>query len=153
MPEPIEVSVFEFLDAAVNDAAVESPLEGIAVHDTVYRPIEKNQPNGVRISDCVSTIAPEPGGGMKEYDAELVLACFAKIEGADKKQRQDALKKVFEIQTAVIELLYSDGSLGGRVCDVLIRRSPRSFDVFEGNPYAVAMIPLVVNPSGSEYEE
>ncbi len=148
MSKPVEILLFEFLQAACDASAAGGVLYELELHDTIYQSITR--PRGIRISDAISTAAPDTGGGMKEYDAEIHIVCFAKIEGTDKKQRQAALQQVFDIETAVVGLLYGDQQLGGRVCDVVIQKTPRSYDVFDGNPYAIALIPIVINPSGHQ---
>ncbi|QQS33495.1 MAG: hypothetical protein IPM50_02620 [Acidobacteriota bacterium] len=146
---PVEVALFDFLSDAV-EAAIDDDIEPLAsldIHDTVYRSMDKAKPDGVRISDCISTFSPTNGTDLKEWDAEVQLVCYSRVKTANLKERQDALKRVFDIQSAVIDLIFADCSLGGRVCDVRVEPSPRSYDTIDGNAYAVALIPLVVNPS------
>ena len=150
MSKPVEILLFEFLQESVDAAVPEPVLYGIDVQDTVWRSITNEKPNGVRISDAVSTMRPDVGGGLKEFDAELQLVCFAKVDGADLKERSSAMQRVYEIQQAITGLLLQDPELGDRVCDVDVERASRGFDTFDGKPYAVAMIPLTINPTGYE---
>lgn len=149
--KPAEINVFEFLKESFDASASGSVLYGLELHDTTYRSIEKS--TGVRISEAVGTLAPGPGGGLKEVDIDLILICYAKVLGKDKKERLEALQAVFDISIAVVSLLIGDPQLGGRGCEVLVKRGSRGYDVFDGNPYAVANIPLLINPSGARYTE
>lgn len=151
MAQPVEILLFEFLTEAFAASAPDSVLYPLELHDTVYRSITK--PAGVRISEAVGDLAPGPGGGLGEHDVDLILACFSRVAGKDKKERQDALQQVFDITIAVTGLLFADPSLGGRVCDVLIRRGSRGYDVFDEGVFAVANVPLLINPSGARFQE
>lgn len=148
--KPAELLLFEFLSeqiASVTDR--EDLLYEMELHDTIYQTIKKSY--GWRISDVVSDFSPGPGGGLKEFDAELTLVCYAKVEGPDKKDRAAALQKAFELQVKALELFYADQYLGDRVCDIHVKRSPRGYDNYDGNPYAIVNMPLVINPTS--YEE
>lgn len=146
--KPAELLLYEYLGEKIAQAVHGDPLFEIELHDTVYQPITKLR--GVRISDSISTPAPDIGGGVKEYDLEVQIVCFVRVESADQKKRAEALQKVFEIQTEVCGLLFDDASLGGRVCDSFVGTSIRAYDRLDGNPYAVANIPLTINPSGEQ---
>ncbi len=146
MSKPVELLVYEFLKASIEASVPGSVLYPLELHDTVYQTITK--PFGIRVSDAVSDLMPDTGGGLKEFDADVHVVCFAKVEGVNQKQRAAAVQAVFDIQRAVIQLFVDTQDLGGRVCDVIWKKTPRSYDVFDGKPYAVALIPLVINPSG-----
>lgn len=149
--KPVEVKLFEFLKEKFDASASGSVLYELELHDTLNQKITKQQ--GVRISEAVGDLAPGPGGGLSEHDVLLFIVCFAKVLGKDKTKRQAALQEVFDIQLAVCQLLISDSTLGTRVCDLVIRRGGRGYDVLEGNPYAVANMPLIINPSGRRFQE
>lgn len=149
--KPAEINLYDFLKDTLDASASDSLLYELELHDTIHQSITK--PLGVRISEAVGMLAPGPGGGLKEVDVDLILICYAKIAGNDKKQRQDALQQVFDISVAVVTVLNADTTLGGRGCEVLVKRGSRGYDVFDGNPYAVANIPLLINPSGARYTE
>jgi hypothetical protein len=151
MAKPAEILLFDFLAEKFDASASGSVLYELELHDTVHQSITKKQ--GVRISEANGDLAPGPGGGVKECDVDLILICFAAVEGKDKKQRQEALAAAFDIQMAVAGLLFADPSLGGRVCDLLPRKFGRGFDVLDGKPYAVVNLPLLINPSGARYTE
>lgn len=148
MSNPAEILLFEFLQESIDASGADDVIYAIELHDTIYQKITKDR--GLRISDAVSDMAPGPGGDMREFNARIVLVCFAKVGGKDKKDRQPALTDVFQLQQAVYQLLYNDPSLGGRVCDTNLERGSRGYDILDGSPYAVANIPVVVNPIGSQ---
>ena len=49
---------------------------------------------------------------------------------------------------AVAELFFADQTLGGRVCDLQIGTIRREFASINGQPFALARIPLTINPTG-----
>lgn len=146
--KPVEILLFEFFDERIAAAVSGDGFLGLELHDTVYQSITK--PDGIRISSCVSFPA-QGASAEKEIDAEMVIVCYSKVLGKNKKDRRDALQKVFEIELAVINALDEDQTLGGRVCDILRKRTPRDYDVLDGDPYAIANIPILINPSGQSY--
>ncbi len=147
--KPAEIVIFEFLSDSISSAPVDSPIYDCELHDTVYQTIRTK--HCIRVSEAVSELAVDVTQEMKEFDAELVIAVCVKVEGKDKKERQASIQRLFEIQQAVTKLLTEDGTLGGRVCDSLVRRSFRGFDVLDGEPWAVANIPVVINPRSLGY--
>ena len=149
--KPVETHLYDYLKEVFDASASVNVLSQLELHDTVHQKIGKAA--GVRISEAVGMLAAGPGGGLKEMDVDIILVCFARVEGKDKRQRQDALGKVFEIESEVAKLFINDPTMGSRVCDVLVRRSSRGYDVLDGEPYAVANVPLLVNPSGARYTE
>ena len=126
--KPVEVLVFDFLSEQIGLAVYGDVLYEIDLHDTVYQSIKANRPRGIRISDAISELAPEPGGSLKEFNADVHVVCFAAVEGTDKKMRQEALNAVFAIQNAVVQLFYNNQSLGDRICDLRIDKTPRKLE-------------------------
>jgi len=142
--KPAEILLFDFLAEQIEAAVAEDVLFEVELHDTIYQTITK--PRGLRISDAVGSMVPGGDGAIREHGVSVQLVCFAKVAGKDKKARQPALTQVWELEKEMYRLLYTDNSLGGRVCDVEIEMGSRSYDVMNGEPYAVANIPLVINP-------
>lgn len=151
MDKPVEILLFEFLTEQVNAALPDDLISGLELHDTVYQSIRKDR--GLRISDVTSTFSPTSIGTEKEYDALITIAAYSRVTGKDKTERIPAMQDAFEIQQKVYELLRNNSTLAGRVCDLLLRRGARGYDVLDGEPFAVAMIPLVINPSGARFQE
>lgn len=149
--KPAEILLYDFFRERFDASASDSLLYKLELHDTVHQKIVT--PQGVRISEATSDLAPGPGGGLKELDIDLIIICFSRILGKNKTERQAALMEVFEIQNEIAGLLNADQTLGGRVCDLLIRRGSRGYDVLDGEPFAVANMPLLINPSGARYSE
>lgn len=145
--KPVEILVFEFLQETVDAASSGQALSEIDVHDTVYQAPKKDRPKMIRVSDAVSDFAPIGAGELKEFDVALQIVCAVKVEGKDQKARGPALQAVFEIEKAVIGAIVADFTLGDRICDCVIEKSVRGYDSLDGNPYAVANISLVINPS------
>jgi hypothetical protein len=146
----IEDRTAEFLQEGVTAALEGNSLVGAEVNDTVYTEIGDY---GYRIGDCVSDVAPLPGGeGMEEFDARLTLVCFARVAGADQRDRKAARTKARELMLAACKLFFDDTTMGDRVRDVLVGRCRRGFDVEGDIVYAVANVPLVVNGTGQLLE-
>lgn len=149
MAKPVEISLFDFLTDKISASAVDSVIYGLELHDTIYQLITKSR--GIRISDVVGSFSPAGTATESEYDVFISLSCFAKVEGKNQKARQPALTQVFDIQQAVYGLLRADASLGGRVCDSVLLRGARGYESLDSQPYAVAIIEMVINPTGANY--
>lgn len=148
--KPAEILLYDFLFEVVDAALPDDPLfYQLELHDTIWQSITKDR--GVRISDATSFMSPEPGGGMKEFDARIVLVCYSKVKDKDQKARVPALTAVFLLQQAIYQLLYDDPTLGDRVCGSRLEPGSRGYDNLNGKPYAVANIPLVINPTEGGY--
>lgn len=148
----IEDSVYDYIEAA-RDAAIEGDaLYQAELHDTVYQTIQQDY--GVRIGDCESQPSPLPGGlAMEEFDADLVVVCFARVAGPDKTDRRAARNQARGLMLAVAKLFYDDLSMGGRVRDALVGRCKRGWDSStEDDEYAVVNIPLIVNRTGQQID-
>ena len=146
----IEDATLEFLQAAV-DAAVEGDLLfGAEVKDD-YQTISKDY--GFIIGDCNSVVAPKPGGEMGEFDALLIIVCFARVVGSDKTERKDARNKARELMLVAAGLFSRDPMMGGKVRDSRVLRCRRGFDsITSADVYAVAHVPLIVNETGQQVD-
>ena len=151
MDKPCEIHVFDYLTEQINAAVSGDVIYDLELHDTIYQTITKDR--GVRISDAAGDFSPGPEMVEKEYDVFVQLSCFSRVLGQDQTARQPALTDVFQIQKEMYRILRADSTLGGRVCDLLLRRGARGYDTYNGNPYAVANIEMVINPSGARYNE
>lgn len=149
MDKPAEILLYDFLYEAFASSPETSLVYSAELHDTIYQTITK--PRCVRISDTVSDLSPVAGMEMREFDAQLVIAGVVKVPGKQKAQRQACIQEVFDLQREICDLLILDSTLGGRVCDSLIRTCSRGFDVLAGEPYAVVNIPMVINPRSAGY--
>lgn len=144
MDKPAEILVFDFFTAAIAAAVSGDVLFGVQLHDTQWQTITK--PKGIRISEAVSELAPGVDGVWKEFDADLIVTCWVRVGGVDKTERQSALIELGKLQEKVTQLMFEDTTLGGRVCDLLINKAGRGYDVYDGDPYAVVNIPVRINP-------
>lgn len=147
MDKPVEILVFDFFDAEISGALQSDVLFGVQLHDTVFQGIKKTgdavTDRVIRISEATSEL--DPCCNWAERSANLTIVLAARIQGSDKTERQAALIDVFKLQKAVAERL-EDRTLGGRVIDLQPESAVRGYDVFEGEPYAVVNIPLLINP-------
>jgi len=141
--KPAELLLFDFLTEQVAAAAAGDVLFELELHDTVYQKIAT--PRGVRISDAVGDMAPVSGNEIKEWNVSIQLVCYSRVEGKNQKERAEALMDVWKLEKEMYRLLLEHNDLGARVCDVLPETGSRSYDVLDGNPYAVANIPVTIN--------
>ena len=149
--KPAEVLLYEFWQEQIAAALAGSPLHGedFELHDTIYQPIKKER--GIRISDAVGTFAPTAESD-NEYDVASDMVAFVRVKGQDKNVRQPALTQVFLLQREMYRILRENDNLGERVCDSLLLKGARGYDVYDGEPYAVASVPLIINPRGARYD-
>lgn len=147
--KPVETQLFEFLEAAVEAAVEGEVLFGVQVHDTVWQTIKKTgdavHDRGIRISEASSDLLPL-NGCFKEVNAHLTIVCFVRVAGKDKTERLSATEALFELQHAVMRLLWDESTFDDRVVDSYMQRADRGYDVFDGDVYAVANIPITINP-------
>lgn len=143
--QPSELLLFDFLEEQILAAVEGDVLFELELHDTVFQSIKTLR--GIRISDAMGEMSPT-SDGIKEFGVELSIVCFARVEGKDKKARGPAMQAVWELEKEIYRLLFTHNTLGSRVCDVLPGKGFRSYDVLNGDPYAVANIPLTINPAG-----
>lgn len=148
--KPVELLLFDYLNDLIKAAQPGEVLYELELHDTVYQKIVKVK--GVRISEAVGDIVPRPGGNLEEWDVSLRIVCFVRVEGKDFQARAPAMQACFTLQKEIVRVLLADQTLGDRVCNSYIGRIPRGYDSMEGTPYAVANIPLTINPSGADSE-
>jgi hypothetical protein len=141
-----EHQLFLFLQGAIAAAAVGDAFHQVELHDTFHQVI--TQDRGLRIGDGRSELAPKPDGTLGEYDADLELVCFARVAGSDKTERLAARDAVMDLAAATVKRMFDDPTLGGRICDLLVGAIVREFASINGQPLALARIPLMINPSG-----
>lgn len=141
-----EHQLFLFLQSAIAVAQSGEPLHGIELHDTEHQVITRDR--GIRISDGRSQLAPKADGTLGEIDAEVELTCFVRVAGADKTERLAARDGAIDLAAAVAALFFADQTLGGRVCDLQLGAIRREFASINGQPFALARVPLTINPVG-----
>lgn len=147
--EPVEDLAFDFLTEKIAAAAAGDTLFEQALHDTVFKNIDKETISGIRIGDAESSFAPNYLNEMQEFDAVLILVCFARIEGKDKTERRAARRKAFQITKAVAKVFKDDPHMNQRVCDSRVLTVIRGWELFNGHPYAVVNMPIIFNESGA----
>lgn len=157
--KPAEILLYDFLREKLDAAPAGSVLspEGdsdrgeLGLHDTIYQQIKTDR--CIRISEVVGGFSPGPEMVWKEVDVSITLVALARVTGTEKKDRQPALSYAWELQKELYSLLTDHPDLDGRVCDLLLRDGVRGYDELDSEPYAVAHIPLIINPSGARYTE
>jgi hypothetical protein len=142
-----EHQLYFFLQAAIGAALTDDPLHGIELHDTEHQVITRDR--GLRIGDGRSQLAPRADGTLGEFDAQVELTCFVRVAGSDKTERLSARDGVIELAAAVAARFFADQTLGGRVCDLQIGAIRREFASINGQPFALARVPLTINPTGA----
>jgi hypothetical protein len=142
--KPAEILLFDYLTDVIAAAAAGSTLDGLELHDTVWQKITKTR--GVRISDAVGDLQFGTSGEIEEFDVQLIVTCYSRVQGKEKKGRQPALTDVWSISKAIVGVLNIDSTFGGRVCDSLTRKTGRGYDRYDEGVFAVTNTPLVINP-------
>lgn len=142
--KPAEILLFDYLTDVIAAAAAGSTLDGLELHDTVWQKITKSR--GVRISDAIGDLQRGVSGEIEEFDVQLIVTCYSRVQGKEKKERQPALIDVWTISKAIVDALSSDSTFGGRVCDSITRKSGRGYDKYDEGVFAVTNTPLVINP-------
>lgn len=142
--KPTESLLFEFLAEHIDAAGSGDVLYMAELHDTPYQTIKTDR--GVRVSEAVGHFALGPEMVVGEFDMQVIVICYSRVQGTEKTDRQPALQDVFDLARAVFQAVTDDSTLGGRVCDSLIGECRRGYDVFNGEPFAVVNLPVVINP-------
>ncbi len=141
-----EHRLFLFLQTAIADAANDDPLHGAELHDTEQQVITRDR--GFRIGEGRSQLAPRADGTLAEFDAQIEVTCFVRVAGTDKTERLAARDGAVELAAALAGLFFADQTLGGRVCDLQLGTIRREFASINGQPFALARVPLIINPTG-----
>ncbi len=149
--KPAEILLFDFLAEKIEAALPDDVLFEVELHDTIYQQITTDRV--VRISEVVGGFSPGPENVWKEWDVSITLVALARVQGQEKKERQPAITEVWELQRELYSLLTQDSTLGGRICDLVLRDGVRGYDELDSEPYAVVNIPVIINPSGARYSE
>lgn len=146
----VRTAVIQFLEAAVAAAATGTALDGAQVNDTPAPLYVKDY--GVTVMDAAFVPVPKPGGGLGEYDGELHFIVYARVTGADKRNRNAAVDKATDVLMAASALFFNDPSIGGAVCDSRVARPGEKvrsdFDAIGSQPYAIYVAVLHYNERG-----
>lgn len=142
----IVTAVFEFLQAAIQAAQSNTPLEGAVVREYIEGEMKEirtilvgglDNPIGGIISQSKPSKVAD--GSIREFDAFTALKFFAQPENAKAGSKFDAAVIAHEMAITVAGLILDDMTLGGRVCDcdvvqkldgwsnVRTRRTPTSY--------------------------
>lgn len=141
-----ETAIYEYLKTAAATAALGSALAGVEVLPTVYHRADGNVV--VRIGNCESSLAPRTDS-LVELDAVVPIEIIAPVKDqSDAAEYVAARERSRAVQLAVANLIFADGSLGGRVCDSILLDGVRAWGSVQATKNAVALLPLVVNPTG-----
>jgi len=137
---PIENLIDEFLDDHQADFGATCEI-----HTSAYE--KRGKVSGIIIGDAETNAQPNGNDDeLTEYDAFLTIEIYARVEGQDKQVRLPARQAVFDLKTILIQLIEEFPTLGGRVCEVQVRRQLRFFDDTNADKFAIERIPLAINP-------
>ncbi|HUF02785.1 MAG TPA: hypothetical protein VMM38_01275 [Aridibacter sp.] len=138
--QPVENLFHDFLVG--NSAQFGANVE---IHPSAYE--TRSLDNGIVIGDADTSMSPDGNqDSMTEYDGLLAIEIYGRVRGSDKSLRSEARRKVFEIKTALLQLLEKYPTLDGRVCRVRVLRQVRFFDDTKADKYAIERVPVVINP-------
>lgn len=147
----IENAIYEELDSAIENAENTSALFDAELHDTLYARVTK--PFGVRIGDVDAELAPSAGGAeVEEFNAGLPIQCFARVQGDTASARAAARNKVTAIAHEVANIFFNDPTLTGKVRDAIVIGVERGWAQVQAAPYAVAVLSVLVNGTGQQFE-
>jgi hypothetical protein len=147
----VETAIFEVLEAAIAGAADTDALFEAELHDTLYAPVTKLY--GIRIGNVDADLAPMPGvAEVGEFNAGLLLQCFAQVQGVTADARRAARDKATALAHAVALIIFGDPSLGGRVRDLAEVHVHRGWAQVKATPYAVAVLTATANDNGQQVE-
>ncbi len=147
----IETAIYGALAAAIAAAEDGDPLFEAELHDTLYARVSKL--HGVRVGDVDAELAPSPGGDVvEEFNATLILQCFARVQGETAAARAAARDKATTIAHDVAKIFFDDPTLEGNVRDAIVAGLTRGWATVQSTPYAVAVVHLAVNETGQMVE-
>jgi hypothetical protein len=153
----LEQTLYTYLTALVAAADENSALSGAAVKQTAYGSVTTNKV--IEIGPCSPDVAPLPGNDeLGEFDAELTLVLLRLVEvppaGADADAAYAAARDEAIAMGAAIGLAVVDNNtLGGVLIDALPIKLLRDFTTVKQQPFAVANLVLLINPTGSMLED
>lgn len=139
-----ETILYNFFTAKVAAAVNPSSLVGLSVLPTQY---SHKTEFCLVIGNCASAFSPGPGDEMKEFNGRILLQILQKIsDDVEAAEYVEAREKVREASLEITRLLFDFNSLDGNACQVEVEDGFRDYAEVKGNYYAIAIIPVVVNP-------
>lgn len=154
MTKTTEERLYEFMHEAVvaataaGDAA--HPLFDLEVHDHPYRKIKTNA--GIRVNPPQGQLSPfEDGLEMGEFNVEIILVIYVRIEGSQKDDdaRTLAMRKATDITKAIALLFWSNPECDERFRDTRCYNFVRGYESLnKADHFAVANLTVLVNQIG-----
>ncbi|HRH40391.1 MAG TPA: hypothetical protein PKY82_02015 [Pyrinomonadaceae bacterium] len=139
-----ETALYNFFNTRALAAVSPSPLAGLSVLPTDY---SHKTDFCLVIGNCNSVFSPGPGGETKEYNGRILLQILKKVsDDVESAEYVEAREKVRHASLEVAGLLFDFSTLDGNVCDVQVEDGFRDYAEVKGNYYAIAIIPVIVNP-------
>lgn len=154
--DEVEDALHEFLLAAQTAAPSDSIIKNIQIGLTAYD--DRTADAGVMIGDGKADLAPNSVmdtdlGAVTEWDAELDLVCFARIEGEYSAGRGAARKRAKRIARKIAFILVQDPTLNGFVTDSRALSYRWGNDSENKKPWAVAIVPFRYNETGQQLSD
>lgn len=154
MTKTTEERLFEFIQQAVLAATAAGdpghPLFDLEVHDHPYRKIKTN--TGIRVGTPQGQLSPfEDGLEMGEFNVEIILVIYTRIEGSQKDDdaRTLAMRKTADIAKAVALLFWNSPECDERFRDTRCYNFVRGYDSLnKADHFAVANLTVLVNQIG-----
>lgn len=155
MTKTVEERVYDFLKAAVDAVTLTTPtpdhaLFDLEVHDHFFRKIKTDV--GVRVGTANGQLSPfEAEVGWGEYNVEILLVVFARIEQTQKDDdnRTLAMRRARDVAKAVAALFWDNPSCDAAFRDTRILDYVAGYDsLTKSDHYAVVNLTLRVNGVG-----
>lgn len=154
MTKTTEERLYDFiLEAVLAATAVGDPahpLFDLEVHDHPYRKIKTGA--GIRVGTPQGQLSPfEDSLEMGEFNVEIILAVYVRIEGTQKDDdaRTLAMRKTTDIAKAIALLFWNSPECDGRFRDTRCYNFVRGYDSLnKADHFAVANLTVLVNQIG-----
>lgn len=140
--------VFDFAEELIAAADANSELyddDDIEALDSKFQAITTNR--GIVISNSEFDLAPT-SADVGFYDSLIIVGFFVRIPGTDTTERKATRDRCFEMAREFADAIFTDQTLGGRVCDCLVRRAVNGDTSETSDSYSVINLPIILNPTG-----
>lgn len=144
--------VYEFANGIVQAAANGTILDKneTEVLDSAYQEITKDR--GIVVSNSEFEFAPKQENEIGIFDALIIIGFYWRISGIDTSDRAEARDKCFQMAEAISQEIFSDMSLGNRICDCLVLRATDGMKNTNADSFAIINLPIILNPTGERID-
>lgn len=141
--------VFEFAEEIIAAAPASSALyndNDLEALDSKRQKITTDR--GIVVSNSEFDLAPT-SSDVKFYDSLIIVGFFVRVPKLETEDRQATRDQCFDLARAFADAIYTDQTLGGRVCDCLVMRGVNGDNNATSDSYSVINLPIILNPTGA----